>query len=368
MYVFMKKYLLLSIFVWVLISASAQVSIQPVLPLTGIVQKSNLWNIAVINTSTNIFYNCRIELTLRDRASGLEVVTAITGFFQLDAGAKQLNSNSLMPIQYNYISSTVTNKTDDFIPIGNYTACYRLTVNNKVPLAEECVSFDVEPLSPPMLITPADSSILLVAPTQFNWIPPAPLNLFNKLDYEVIVTEVLPGQKAQEAIQQNTPFYVESNIPINNLTYKGNATSFEKEKWYAWQVIAKNDMTYAGKSEVWIFQIKENEIPKNEISTSFSKMKVNNNELTVAQDGILKILYRNEIADEKVIIKIVDLTNLKANTKSFSAKLLIGDNYIEKNLKSFIKLDEKKVYLAELTNSRGETFTIRFVVTLTEKK
>jgi hypothetical protein len=366
----MKKYLLLLLFSVMLKEAIAQVSIQPILPLAGMVQKNNLWNIAVINTSSNNYNDCRIELTLRDRASGLEVITATTGLFQLSAGAKQLNTSFLMPIQYNYFSSTVTNRTDDFIPIGNYTACYRLTINSKVLVAEECVAFDVEPLSPPMLIIPADSAVLEVAPSQFTWIPPAPLNLFSRLDYEVMITEIQPGQKAEEAMQQNLPFYTEPNIPVNNLAYTGAAANFEKDKWYAWQVIAKDDRNYAGKSEVWVFQVKENTIPKIELGSSFSKMKMNNNELAVAQDGVLKVLYRNEIADTKVDIKIVDLTNTKTDKKpnAFAAKLISGDNYIERNLKGIIKLDEKKVYMAELTNSRGEIFTIRFVVKYTDKK
>ena len=123
---FMKKYLLVLIFAAAIQDAIAQISIQPILPLAGMVQKNNLWNIAIINTSSDTYNNCRIELTLRDRASGLEIITATTGFFQIGVGAKQLNTAFLMPIQYNYFSSTVTGRADDLIPIGNYTACYRL--------------------------------------------------------------------------------------------------------------------------------------------------------------------------------------------------------------------------------------------------
>ncbi|MFN0081895.1 MAG: hypothetical protein ACKVOM_05205 [Ferruginibacter sp.] len=365
----MKKYLFLFLSCAILNGAFAQITIQPILPLGGIVQKNNLWNIAVINTFNGII-DCRIELTLRDRASGLEIITATTSLFQLGIGAKQLNSAFLMPIQYNYISSSVSNRTDDFVPIGNYTACYRLTAIGKLPLAEECMAFDVEPLSPPMLIIPADSAVLEVAPSQFSWIPPAPLNLFNRLDYEVIISEIQPGQKATEAIQNNLPFYTEPNIPVNNLAYTGAAVNFEKEKWYAWQVIAKDDRSYAGKSEVWVFKVKDNTTTKIEISSSFSKMKINNNELAVAQDGILKVLYKNELTDARAEIKIVDLTNTESKKKpnSFTTKLISGDNYIERNLKGTIKLEEEKVYMAQLTNSRGEIFTIRFIVKYTDKK
>ncbi len=366
----MKKYLLLLIFTAALQNVFAQISIQPILPLTGMIQKNNLWNVAVINTSADTYNNCRIELALRDRTSGLEVMTATTGLFQLGTGAKQLNTVFLMPIQYNYFSSAVTNRTDDFISVGNYIACYRLSLNNKIPVVEECIAFDVEPISPPMLINPTDSAMLEVAPSQFSWIPPAPLNLFSGLGYEVVITEIQPGQKAEEAIQQNLPFYTEPNMPVNNLAGIGATLNFEKGKWYAWQVIARDEKKYAGKSEVWVFQIKENADLKIELNSSFSKMKINNSELAVVQDDLLKVLYRNELTDQIIDIKIIDLTDAKKTNAAtgFKTKLQLGDNYIEQNLKQIMKPEAKKIYSAELTNSRGEIFNIRFVVKYTEKK
>lgn len=352
-----------------LYSGVAQVSIQPMLPLGGIIQKNNLWNIAVINTSPATL-DCRIELTLRDRASGLEVLTATTGQFSVASGARQLNASFLMPIQYSYISSSVNSRNDEFIPIGDYTACYRLTAGKNI-IAEECISFDAEPLSPPMLISPADSSALETAPSQFTWIPPAPMNLFSRLQYEVMITEILPGQKPEEAIQQNLPFYTEPNIPVNNLTYRGMATDFEKEKWYAWQVVAKDDNNYAGKSEVWVFKIKEHTSGRNENTSSFSKLKVENNELAVAQEGILKIMHRNELTDAEGKIAITDLSDNKISVHQpvlFKTKLLSGDNYLVYNLKNLIKIDVRKVYKYEITNSRGEKYSIRFIVKYTNKK
>jgi hypothetical protein len=358
----MKKYFLLLLFVGAINSLLAQISIQPVLPLAGMVQKNNLWNIAITNTS-NGNYDCRIELTLRDRLSGQEVLTATTGQFQVTTGAKQLNSTLLMPLQYNYIS-TNTNRVDDFIPIGNYIACYRLTTLLKGPLAEECVAFDVEPLSPPMLISPADSSALEVAPTQFSWIPPAPMNLFSRLDYEVVIAEIRPGQKATEAIQENLPFYTEPNIPINNLTYKGTANNFEKDKWYAWQVVAKDDRSYAGKSEVWVFSVHNDPIEKMIVEQApFIKMKKSIPEKGIAPNGILKLSYINETTDSTAKIMIVDLS-MQGEKKNheFTVPLKTGENLIEYNLKKKFHLETGRVYEAQIINSRNEIWVMQFEI------
>jgi hypothetical protein len=364
----MKKYLLLLLFAPMLNELKAQVSIQPVLPLAGMVQKNNLWNIAIVNTS-NANYDCRIELTIRDRASGLEVLTATTGQFQLATGAKQLNASLLAPLQYNYISTTATRR-DDFIPIGNYIACYRLTANSKLALAEECVAFDVEPLSPPMLITPADNAVLEVAPSQFSWIPPAPMNLFSRLDYEVVIAEIQAGQKPEEAIQQNLPFYREPNVTINNLAYKGTVNNFEKDKWYAWQVVAKDDRSYAGKSEVWVFSVHNDPIEKMIVEQApYIKMKKDVPEKGIAPNGILKLSYINETTDSIAKIRIIDLSVTdKKQDQVFTVALSAGENLIEANLKKKFHVEKGRLYEAQIINSRNEKWVMQFEVYQYEPK
>lgn len=356
----MKKYLLCLISM-AACSAFAQISIQPVLPMAGIIQKNNLWNIAVTNTSGSTF-NCRLELTLRERTGGMEVLTATTGNFEIAGGAKQLNASLLLPVQYNYISAAFAARTDDFIPVGDYIACYRLTTEKNIA-AEECASFDVEPLSPPMLINPADSSVLAVEPSQFSWIPPAPLNLFSRLQYEVMITEIQPGQKAEEAMQQNLPFYTEPNIPINNLAYKGMASSFEKDKWYAWQVIAKDDNNYAGKSEVWVFKVGEEDPVKKIVEGApFVSMRLNEANMAIAPNGVLKLSYTNRYKDSLVIVRVTDMSDAGNKIYSFSTDIKAGENLIQFNLKKIMKVSESNTYRAEITNSAGEKWQLLFRV------
>lgn len=357
----MKKYLLSLLLSVALFGATGQISIQPLVPPGGIIQKNNLWNIAVINTSSSGF-DCRIELILRDRASGIEVLTATTGDFRTEPGAKQLNASILMPVQYNYFSAAVTSRSDDFIPIGDYTACYRLTAGKNI-IAEECVSFDSEPLSPPMLINPADSSALESAPSQFTWIPPAPMNLFGHLQYEVIITEILPGQKAEEAMQQNLPFYTEPNVPVNNLTYRGMATDFEKDKWYAWQVVARDDNNYAGKSEVWVFKVTESGIiPPIVQGFPYVKLKMNEPDMAIAPNGILKLSYTSRGKDSLINVVVTDMTELKSSAYSFNAQIKPGENLIQYDLKKILKPAEGKTYSAELSNTSGEKWMLLFKV------
>lgn len=357
----MKKSILFLISSSCFLYVKAQFTIQPVLPLAGIIQKSNLWNVAVINTSTTTI-DCRLELILRNRINGLEVLTATTANIQVQAGAKQLNVSQLQPIQYNNVVNNINVRTDDLLPIGDYTACYRLTGDKNI-LAEECISFDIEPLSPPTLITPVDASQLINNPTQLTWLPPSPFNLFNKLSYEINIVELLVGQKPAEAIQQNIPFYSASNIPTNQFSLMGLGLPFEKGKMYAWQVQARDDYNYAGKSEIWTFSLDTNEITNMIVNViPFVKLKNFNPDKTIVPNGILKFSYINETDEKQINMIIRNLSNHKEKMKSFKIGLQPGENLITLNVLKKLDLEYENLYQLELVNNRKENWKIIFEI------
>ncbi len=342
----------------------AQVTLQPNIPAVGLIQKNQLWNVLVINSSTKQ-YDCRLELILRDRATGQEVMTASGGQFTLQPGSKQLNVNSVAPVQYNYILAGIDNKMQGLLPAGLYTACYSLvsTMVKEADLAEECVQFDTEPLSPPMLIQPVDSSVLEVAPAQFSWIPPTPDGMFDRLQYDVIITAINDGQKANEAIEENLPFYNEGNHFTNMLSYPSSAPVFEKDKWYAWQVIARDNRDYAGKSEVWVFKVNQPSPVKAIIEQMpYIKMKMNNPEKGIAPNGVLKLSYVNEIADSLITIQLIDINDKSRIAGEFKTAVRRGENLVQYDLKKILHLQEGKLYEARIVNSRKEKWLLQFEI------
>jgi len=346
------------------LSSYSQITIQPVLPAAGMVQKVQLWNIVVINNSVDQ-YDCRLTVVLRDRVTNLEVLTGTSDVFSLPAGAKQLNISSLGNVQYNYAIGE-DSKLQGLMPVGNYIACYSLiTAGDKtVDLADECVPFDVEPLSPPFLITPADSSVLEISPNQFTWVPPSPQWIFNGLNYEIIIVPVYEGQKAQEAIQQNIPVFSQVSLPGNFLNYSPAFGAFEKEKWYAWQVVARDNRNYAGKTETWVFKLSSKSRQDIISQTPFIKLNHTNSGLAVAPSGILKLYYKNERSDSfiKIYVANVSRKDHKETGKSFKIDIQPGENYIQYDLNKVIKIEEGKVYQAQITNSSGENYSVQFIV------
>ena len=351
----MKKIILLLGLQIALTVVNAQYSLQPMLPTKGMIQKSSLWNILIINNSQNSIAG-RLELILRDRTSGLEQITATTNQITIEKGARQLNNTLLAPIQYNFLNEGFIKQNQDLIPIGNYTACYRFTNPNgqNITLVEECVQFDVEPLSPPMLVTPNDNAELAIQPTQFSWSPPTPIGLFNQLKYDVVIVEVLPEQKPEEAIQQNLPIYTENNTPNNFINYKGSKLNFQKDKLYAWQVIAKDNSEYAAKSEVWSFKVvaKETNTAKVINSSPYVILQDIVTQYAVAPNGILKLFYNNKNSSDRLNITLEEQnSNSTSVSNSIVVPLIIGENLINLKLNKYIKCKRDASYKAIITTS-----------------
>jgi len=340
----------------------AQVHIQPTMPTVGLVQKNQLWNLVLVN-GTGTAMNGRLDIVLRDRQDGRELLTATTRSFSLPKGSLSVNVNTLNPIQYNYIGMEPDRTLNNLLPAGAYVACYSFTrfIGDKVEEAsEECVSFDTEPLSPPMLLFPADSSVLDAIPTQFTWTPPAPATMFSRLHYEMIITEIKPGQKAAEALQDNMSFYNTEELANNFMTYPASLPSFEKEKWYAWQVTARNGKSYAAKTETWVFKVKQPEQPVVTPETSAYLLMQDDvtGAYTISTDRV-KIKYFSPDPEHETDVVFTDE---KGNTiKQVKQKIRQGDNYLDFGLNKNFR--QGVLYKVIITDQMNKSHALTFSIT-----
>ncbi len=359
-----KIFVTCSALILFVVQTRAQVSLQATVPTVGLIQKNQLWNLTLINSSNRNF-DCRLQLAIRDRSTGQEVITATTGQFILAAGAKQLNANLLAPIQYNYLNAFAGNQLQALLPVGTYIACYTLTADNikENNLAEECVQFDAEPLSPPMLSFPADSTQLENVPGQFTWLPPMPAAMFDRLRYDIIVAEVKEGQKAAEAIEANLPQHAQGNLLANQFSYTANLPKLETDKWYAWQIIAKDNHTYAAKSEVWVFMVKPNHIAEIVKRAPYIKLTETPGTVTILHQGALKLEYHNFSTDSIATIWVYEAQNrqqYERSAKRMELTLAQGQNYLQYDLSKKMRLNEETIYEVMLQGRNGQRFYMKF--------
>ena len=337
--------------------AQAQITVNVVLPPAGMVQKDQLWNLALVN-NYNTQFEINILFTLQDAVTGQSVLSAGTRSISLGKGLKMLQARDVQPVQYN---SAAAGFTGNFLPLGSYLACYtirRMNGDGTETLANECIRINITPLSPPLLNTPADKSVITSTYPQFTWLPPTPLDMFDNLQYDISMAEVMPGQSPAEAILYNTPQYVSGRLKLPYESYPSSYTKLEAGKTYAWQVTARNGASYAAVTEAWTFTVAVDSIKKTTVTASYIQLK-NKQErsgISYITGKELHIKYYSYDPGRTTVIRILDRN--KTLLREEKHALAYGDNYISLQLDN--RFRKGQVYQVEITDLNNNTYTAAF--------
>lgn len=349
--------------------SSAQVLLNLQLPATGIYIKSQLWSFSIINTGAQSI-NVKIEMTFTDVSNNQRVFTASSNTLKLTREVTQLQAADLAPIIYN-VNNTGYNvdvNPNGFLPIGQFEVCFAVmqitneTTNN---LTEECETIEVEPVSPPILIEPADEEVTDVLRPFFTWVPPSPVASFNNLNYDWTLVEVQLSQNPADAIQQNIALHSQQGLPVNSLLYPSSLPELDTSKLYAWQVAAKSSNNAIAKSEVWTFKVRKYALDSSRLFTQgyYVPLKRQNDAVYTNMTGVVRYEYLNEINDSVAVIRFYDVSSTSRNMiipDSPFVKLRFGQNYIETDIGDLAGMIDKHIYLLELVNSKEEKWYLKF--------
>lgn len=344
----------------------AQILITPQVPPQGLIQKNQLWNILIIN-QTGATRQVQVKLSLTDGLTGQQLLLGSGRTLVLPPGATQLREPDIAPIQYNYTGAyaSLDRSPGDLLMAGVYIACYTLIENNgkgfETQIAEECLNTEVEPVSPPQLISPADTSVVETNYPYFNWIPPAPATMFANLQYEIRIAELKKGQSSDEAIQRNTPIYIQRYLSTPYLLYPASYTKLERGKSYAWQVIAKNGNVYTQKTEAWSFKIKEDSASIIIDNGMYAKLRKGFDAQSYICKGDMRFTYQNESGDTAATVSIYTIQgDMKHIADTRKVKLRQGQNFVDLKIGNNGKYQDTQVYILELQNSRNEKWQLKF--------
>ncbi|NII28736.1 hypothetical protein HB364_26885 [Pseudoflavitalea sp. X16] len=353
----MSKKLINFLFFFSPLLMQAQITVNVILPPAGMVQKDQLWNLALVN-NYNTQFEINILFTLQDAVTGQSVLSAGTRSISLGKGLKVLQARDVQPVQYNHAAAGFTG---NFLPLGSYLACYtisRIQGDGTETLANECVRLNISPLSPPLLNTPADKSVINSTYPQFTWLPPTPLDMFDNLQYDISVAEVMPGQSPAEAILYNTPKYVSGRLKLPYESYPSTYTKLEAGKTYSWQVTARNGDSYAAATEVWTFRVVNDSVQQTTAVASYIQLK-NKQErsgINYITGKELHIKYYAYDPNRTTAIRILDRN--KAVLLEQKRDLVYGDNFI--SLKLDNRFHKGQVYQVEITDLNNNTYTAAF--------
>ena len=344
----------------------AQIMMEPELPSQGLFQQSQLWNILIVNNSEAAM-NCVIQLSFQEEGTGRKIFDGVTAPLFLAKGANQLTVKDVGSVHYDYLSSSYNSlaASAGLLPAGNFIACYNLVSasNLKSPaaLSQDCLPVSVEPLSPPQLAYPTDKSAITTSYPVFNWVGPAPANIFSNLNYKLILTEVKPGQQPADAIQRNPLLFIQVGIRDLALPYPSSYAALQPGKTYAWQVIAQNDNTYSAMTEIWSFTVKTDSMTVLLDRAAYPHLQRGPSPSQFAVQKKMKFSYSNESNDSLLTAKVYAY-NSQGNTVILSRDVVLkpGMNFIDFDLGSARGMQAGAVYVLEMVNSRKENWDLRF--------
>lgn len=355
--------------------AKAQVLVNIQVPSTGIMQKSQLWNLSLTNTSA-VPLSIHIELMMIERSNSQQVLSASTPVIVLPVGFTQITNSILQPIQYNLLSSAYVMDANPagLLPIGDFEVCYNILnhYSDAVDrIAEQCQDILIEPIAPPLLMLPSDQSTADQKNPLFTWLAPMPSFLFTQLKYDLDIVEVMSFQTATDAMQQNIPILQQKGIAGTSLLYPaGNAYQLQPQKQYAWRIIARNNEALVSQSEVWSFKVGESSLSKS-MTGQFPYAKLQKTDIGgyAVFSNELKFDYLNETGDKKWMLKVIDLTSSMRETIPIdmdSIRLNRGQNLVKIDFSNDKRFLSGGFYLLEITNTRKEVWRLRFQFKRTE--
>ena len=352
----------------------AQVILTVQMPPQGLTIKPQLWSLALINTSEDM--QVKIEMVMTDVSNNQQVFTGVTRIFNLPKGTRQLQFGDVMPVTYNIVNPGygVDPNPDGFIPIGVFNVCYSvIKVLNDASerLVEECETIEIEPISPPQLVIPSDSERVENTRPFFTWLPPSPVSLFNSLNYDWILVEVMNMQSGADAVQQNIPIYQQLNLKTTNFQIPLSVTDLDTAKLYAWRVTAKNNTSVVANSEVWTFRVGRllPNKPTPSMEGSYTKVRKEEDGATIICYGKLRYEYLNEINSSLLQLRLFDISSVsrkEVSLESSTQSIKFGQNFLQLDLSDNTGMKLGHIYLLELTNAKKEKWYLKFQYRKTE--
>ena len=339
--------------------SNAQVIVNVQLPPAGMIHKDQLWNLVLVNN--NISIDAAIALDIQDAATGQTVLSAVSSSFILGKGIKNINVKDAQPVQYNYLAADFTGR---YLPLGTYVACYRVIRKDpkeKAPLGDECVTINISPLSLPLLNTPADMSVLETSYPLFTWLAPGPIDMFDNLNYDLLIAEIFPGQSPAEAILYNTPVYTNNNLRITSQNYPSSFSKLKAGQQYAWQVTARNGLNYSAQTEVWSFSIQSPDSASTAISTAGYIELKNKNEssgISYINNEELLVKYYSFDKDDETMVRFFSADGKPM--RKVKQKINYGNNFLRFRLTNEFK--KNTVYLVQITDLKKNIYSASFSI------
>jgi hypothetical protein len=148
-------------------------------------------------------------------------------------------------ISYTELSNLLDDASEatGLLPEGAYTLTAEAMPEDEdllLPSIPGMATFDVRYAEPPLLLWPADQTVLTSPYPVFSWAPIVGTPVGSLFEYELLLVEVLPGQAPYQALESNREH---ARIPLLGQTafaYTAEQLPLQKDRTYVWHVRARD--------------------------------------------------------------------------------------------------------------------------------
>lgn len=339
----------------------AQVVLNLTPPSPLMAKPSDLFNALLVNAGPN---TARLYFTgtIVNTGTGRQAVKARTPAHDYEPGSVQLSESFLAPV-YAFTESSI--EQSGLLPYGRFQYCltaYSELTNEEV--ASRCADVEITPMSPPLLLSPADRSVISVPYPLLTWLPPTPVNPGMNVVYDLKLVELAPNQTPFDAVHRNFALLDQHQVRNTTLQYPVNAMPIEEGKTYAWNIIAKTGTgSFIGETETWIFTYRVPQ-PGNAQpgSDAFVKLqKELDGSYASLMDKRLYFEYTERYTDTTLNYKIFNAAGEPLPAEC-STQLVqkVGENRYVLDLHGCSAIRRNQFYLLEVYNRKHEVYKLKF--------
>lgn len=317
-----------------------------------------------INNLTNTDFNASLKIIISEEKAGT-VAEINSPSMLIKRGLSSFNQSMIAIGNIKFFQNQVASilKQTTRLPEGEYEYCYELSpIEEKAGVQdfyENCFHYNLQPLSPLLLVEPMDREKICNQKPGFIWQPPMPADLNAR--YRILLVEKKEKQTAREALSYNQPIINISDLRVPRINYPLSSKELEKGKTYAWQIYYSVNNMLLSRSEVWTFKIDCEEDSVTEADDSYRELKSGISGDYYVANRILKFAINNAYSDGDLEYKIYNQSEQNKQVKNLPRlKLVTGLNKYDLKIYEYTAFKDGDNYLLEIQMPGGQKLNLRF--------
>lgn len=313
-------------------------------------------------------YDVHVKINIRSKHSS-NIADIVTRSFKINNGLKSYTIVDAPISQIRFFNKDIESyvRNNGVFPATDYEYCIYLLcssrdcLNSSIfsetnPNLYSCNAITALNPTPLLLSFPENRAKIKETRPSFTWIPPMPIGSDPEINYTFDLVKIKERQSASAALRRNTKLYKVGQLQFVNLPFPNEIANLETGSKYAWQVVAFLGNTKLQESEVWEFEIVEDQLI---LSMPFVRLQTADQNSYNALNE-LKFIYTETSRPGVISFNILDQSGRVLPLQNNKIHVISGENKVTLDLSPFALRNGQK-YTIQINASDGTVYPLRFI-------